>query len=182
VTAGLVLAAGAGLRFGAPKQLALLHGQPLLAHVIGTARAVLDPVVVVLGAHAGDILASMPVPGAIVCDDWQAGQSASLRAGVAALAGHDEVMVLLGDQPLLTPLVIHGTLGLQGHDAARPTYDGVPGHPVLLGPRVLAAVADLRGDVGARDLLSRFRVRTWEAGHLADPTDIDTPDQLEALR
>ena len=29
--------------------------------------------------------------------------------------------------------------------------------------------------------LARFRVRTFEAGHLCDPTDIDTPDQLEVL-
>jgi voltage-gated potassium channel Kch len=42
-------------------------------------------------------------------------------------------------------------------------------------------VGELRGDVGFRDLLADARVRTWEAGHLCDPTDIDTRDQLEAV-
>jgi CTP:molybdopterin cytidylyltransferase MocA len=46
---------------------------------------------------------------------------------------------------------------------------------------VLAAVPELRGDVGARDLLRSFRVHEWEAGHLCDPTDIDTREQLEVL-
>ena len=44
---------------------------------------------------------------------------------------------------------------------------------------VLDAVPDLHGDTGARELLGRFRVREVEAAHLCDPTDIDTPDQLE---
>ncbi len=60
----------------------------------------------------------------------------------------------------------------------RTLYGGEPGHPVVLGRRVLDVVPTLRGDVGARDLLRSFRVAGWEAGHLCDPTDIDTPEQL----
>jgi CTP:molybdopterin cytidylyltransferase MocA len=177
----LVLAAGEGRRFGGAKQLAAVRGRPMLAHVVDAAREVLDPLVVVVGAHADAILAEIPGLPAVRCADWAEGQSASLRAGVEALAGSDEVVVLVGDQPGITPEVLRAIPPLDGYDAVRATYEGVPGHPVLLGPRVLAEVAGLRGDAGARDLLSRFRVRTWEAGHLADPTDVDTPDQLEAL-
>src|SRR5205814_8568214 len=39
----------------------------------------------------------------VVCDDWQEGVAASLRAGVRALAGVDHVVVLLGDMPFVTP-------------------------------------------------------------------------------
>ena len=46
---------------------------------------------------------------------------------------------------------------------------------------MLDRVPELRGDVGARELLLDARVREWEAGHLCDPTDIDTPEQLEVL-
>jgi molybdenum cofactor cytidylyltransferase/nicotine blue oxidoreductase len=45
----------------------------------------------------------------------------------------------------------------------------------------MAAVNDLTGDTGARELLSRFEVHTWEAGHLADAADVDTPDELSRL-
>ncbi len=57
VIAGLVLAAGAGVRFGATKQLADLHGRPLLEHGLATmAAADLDRLVVVLGSRADEVL------------------------------------------------------------------------------------------------------------------------------
>ena len=62
----------------------------------------------------------------------------------------------------------------------RATYDGAPGHPVVLGRRVMDAVGELEGDTGARDLLARFRVRDWEAGHLCSAADIDTREELSA--
>ena len=43
------------------------------------------------------------------------------------------------------------------------------------------AVGGLSGDTGARDLLSRFRVREWEAGHLCSAADIDTREELAEL-
>ncbi len=181
--AGIVLAAGAGRRFGGAKQLASLDGRPLLAHVLANASA-LDPLIVVLGAHAEAIRAAVDLAGveAVECADWAEGQSASLRAGVAAAGPVDAAVVLLGDMPFVTPEVIAGALDqlTARHDAVRTLYAGRPGHPVVLGRRVLEQVATLTGDVGARDLLRSFRVREWEAGQLCDPTDIDTPEQLDA--
>ena len=185
----LILAAGEGRRFGGPKQLARVGDRTMIEHVLDSALAVtpLDPVLVVLGAHAPRIRAEVhfgDVP-TVVAEDWAEGQAASLRTGVAALGDEVEAaVVLLADQPFITPQVIATTLDhydAEHDDAVRTTYGGRPGHPVLLGRRVLDAVPALHGDVGARDLLQRFRVRTWEAGHLCDPTDIDTPDQLEVL-
>ena len=60
-------------------------------------------------------------------------------------------------------------------------YGGVPGHPVVLGRRVMDALGELSGDQGARELLSHFRVRKWEAGHLASATDVDTQEELSRL-
>jgi molybdenum cofactor cytidylyltransferase len=187
VTAGLVLAAGAGTRFGGPvKQLAPLRGRPLLEHAVAAMVAVpaIDPVLVVLGHAADEIRRTAALDGAVVvvCDEWASGQSASLRCGLSALAGADAVVVTLGDQPFITPQVIAASLDeLDGHDAVRAVYAGAPGHPVVLGPRVLAAAGELRGDQGARELLSRFRVKRWEAGHLASAADVDTQEELSRL-
>jgi molybdenum cofactor cytidylyltransferase/nicotine blue oxidoreductase len=178
----LVLAAGEGRRFGGAKQLAEAGGRPILERVLELAEPY-DPLVV-LGAHAPAILERLRLPcdRVVLCDGWQEGQAASLRAGVVALGPVEAALVLLGDQPFLTPAVVEGTLERWDPtvcDAVRPSFDGVPGHPVLLGRPVLDAVCTLRGDTGARALLEGFRVRTWEAGGLGDPTDIDTPAQLE---
>ena len=61
---------------------------------------------------------------------------------------------------------------LPGHDAVRATYGGKPGHPVVFSRAVMDAVGELTGDTGARDLLARFRVAKWEAGHLCSAADV----------
>jgi molybdenum cofactor cytidylyltransferase len=183
---GLVLAAGEGSRFGGTKQLAELGGRPLLSYALA-AMAVLEPRVVVLGHDAEAILAAVSLQGArpVVCDDWQEGQSASLRAGIEALGDVDAAVVVLGDQPRITAAavaaVVAAAAAAPGAAAARASYGGRPGHPVLLGRPLLARAGELRGDVGFRDLLSGEDVLEVEVGGLADPVDIDTREELARL-
>ena len=181
---GIVLAAGEGKRFGGCKQVAVLDGRPLLEHAVRAMLAVpaISPVVVVLGAHADAVRATVDLDGAdvVVCERWAEGQSASLQAGVAALGDVEAAVITLGDQPFISPQVIAGVLDHRGrHLAVRATYDGTPGHPVLLERRLLDHVSELEGDHGARTLLEGPHVHTWEVGRLCDPTDIDTPERLQ---
>jgi CTP:molybdopterin cytidylyltransferase MocA len=181
--AGLILAAGAGTRFGdEPKQLAELHGRPLLEYAIHAQCAVpeLDRVVVVLGSHAQRVLEHVELDRAesIICEDWSAGQAASLRAGLAALAGADKVVVTLGDAPLITPEMVARFAAEPG--GTRATYAGRPGHPVVLEGDQIRALSSLAGDRGARDLLRGGP--TIECGELCSGRDVDTPEDLEAIR
>ncbi len=182
----IVLAAGAGRRFGGAKQLARLDGRPLLAHVLGVVASVpgLEPVVVVLGAHAEAIRAEVDFGAlrVVECPGWEEGQSASLKAGALAVGDVDAAVVLLGDMPFVTVAVIEAAVAqLTGEfDVVRAIYDGEPGHPVVLGRAVLDALPRVSGDVGARDLMRSFRVCKWDAAAYGDPTDIDTPQQLDA--
>jgi CTP:molybdopterin cytidylyltransferase MocA len=115
----------------------------------------------------------------VICPDWHEGQAASLRCGLAALRGSPEVLVVLGDQPGITADAVAAIATAAGtEDAVRATYGGVPGHPVLLRRALLDRAGELRGDSGFRDLLGRARVREVEVGHLADPADIDTREEL----
>jgi len=180
VTIGaLVLAAGEGRRFGGTKQLAELDGRPLLSYALA-AVAGISPRVVVLGHAADEILAAVDLHGArpVICPDFADGQAASLKCGIAAL-DTDAVLVVLGDQPGITAAAIAALIAAAGdEDAVRATYDGVPSHPVLLRRPLLERAGELRGDVGFRDLLRDARVREVEVGHLADPADIDTREEL----
>jgi molybdenum cofactor cytidylyltransferase len=144
----------------------------------------LDPVIVVLGHAAADIFARVDFGNAtvVIASDWDDGQSASLKRGVEAAGNADAVVITLGDQPFITPQVIAGALDqLPGHDAVRALYGGKPGHPVVFSRPVMDAVAELSGDTGARDLLARFRVAKWEAGHLCSAADVDTQEELAQL-
>jgi len=182
---GLILAAGAGRRFGSTKQLAELHGRPLLAHALEAMLAAgLERVIVVLGHDAEAIRARVDFGAAevVIAEDWADGQAASLRRGLAAAGAADAVVITLGDQPFITPHVIGAALDqLDGYDAVRALYGDLPGHPVVLGRAVLDAAGGLRGDQGARELLADFRVHQWQAGHLASAVDVDTPEELRAL-
>ncbi|MEA2385705.1 MAG: hypothetical protein QOH72_5676 [Solirubrobacteraceae bacterium] len=186
--AGLVLAAGGASRFGSPKQLAELDGVPLLQHAIDAMLAVpaLDRVVVVLGAVAEEVAAAVKFASAepVVCREWSAGMAASLRCGVAELPEADWAVVTLGDMPGVTPEAIEAVMSACGTDvdAVRASYDGRGGHPVALSRALLDRVPALQGDVGARELLAGARVREVEALHLARPDDVDTPEELEAIR
>jgi CTP:molybdopterin cytidylyltransferase MocA len=157
--------------------------QQVLAAV---ACAPLDRRVVVLGARAELVRAEVGLHGAepVLCRDWQEGQAASLRAGLVALGDVDAVVVVLGDQPLLSPEAIARVIAARepGVDAVRASYGGAPGHPVLIERALFGRLATLRGDAGARSLLSGPGVRLVSCDGLGRPDDVDTPEQLEVLQ
>jgi CTP:molybdopterin cytidylyltransferase MocA len=189
--AGVVLAAGAGRRFGGGKQLAELDGRPLLEHALAEAeQSGLEARFVVLGANAEKILATVDLHGheAVVCADWDEGMAASLRAGVSAAraAGADAILITLGDQPRVTAEAMARVLGARGGPdgtsrAVRASYDGVPGHPALLEGSLFEALLALRGDEGARDVFKSANTHLVVCDDVAVPTDVDVIDDLAAL-
>lgn len=185
--AGLILAAGAARRFGAPKQLAELDGRPLLEHALAAlASAPLDRAVVVLGAHADLVRERVDLHGAeaVECAEWSHGQAASLRAGLAAVPDAEAVVVALGDQPFLSSRAVARVLAARrsGVDAVRATYHGRPGHPVVLESSLFQRLATLTGDAGARELLADSSVLDVACDGLGRPDDVDTPEELEVAR
>jgi len=87
--AGIILAAGESKRYGQPKQLLDWHGQPFVRAVARTALAAgLAPVIVVTGANAEQVEnAVQDLDVSIIRNqEWQKGQSSSIKAGVASLA------------------------------------------------------------------------------------------------
>jgi CTP:molybdopterin cytidylyltransferase MocA len=191
--AGLLLAAGEGRRMGIPK--ALLrdpHGVPYLDRAVG---CLLDggcaTVTVVLGASAGEARELLDDAGwgeddavaVVEAADWSTGMGASLRAGLASLSSTDAVVALvtLVDLPDVGDDVVRRLLAdPAGPDTlARASYDGKPGHPVLLGREHWAGVVETaEGDRGARDYLATHEVRAVECGDLATGRDLDHPADL----
>jgi CTP:molybdopterin cytidylyltransferase MocA len=185
VTAGLVLAAGGGSRYGAPKALVRLHGRLLVERAVELLTdGGCDPVLVVLGAAADEVRNATELPAVVVNPDWRTGMGSSLRAGLAALPAEVEaVVVTLVDTPGLGPESVRRLLAAGG-DAAQATYGGRPGHPVLLGRTVLAEVAAAAtGDRGAGPWLAAHpeRVRLVPCDGTGDPRDVDVPDDLAAV-
>jgi nicotine blue oxidoreductase len=181
-TRGLLLAAGAGTRYGGPKALARdADGTSWLLRAVH-ALVPCDGVTVVLGASAPEVARLLPPSvEVVVAADWEEGMGASLRAGLEAVAAApvEAVLVSLVDLPDVTPAVVARVLQAQAGPASlvRASYDGAPGHPVLLGRDHWAAAAETAvGDQGARDLLGDGGTRLVECGDLATGRDVDVPE------
>ncbi len=186
--AGIVLAAGGGSRFGAAKQLASLRGRPLLEHSLATlAAAPVERRIVVLGAEAERIRDGVDLQGAepVICADWAQGQARSLAAGIAAAGDAAAALIVLGDQPLISPVAVERVIAARDGDAlaVRATYDGMPGHPVLLERELFGAALALEGDAGARALFSGREDAVLEVPceDLGSAVDVDTVEALREL-
>jgi nicotine blue oxidoreductase len=175
-TVGVLLAAGAGTRYGLPKVLAQ-QGEWLRAAVKALADGGCDDIVVVLGAAVVDV---PPPARAVVAADWAAGMSASVRAGLAAAGAADLAVLHLVDTPDVGADVVARVVSAAGSSAsglARATYGGRPGHPVVIARRHWAALSQaLHGDEGARAFLKDSDgVVSVDCSDLATGADIDDP-------
>jgi len=177
--AAVVLAAGASSRFGSPKQLAAFAGGTMLAAVIDTARRTrLDPVIVV----APTAVALPDGVARVANDNPSAGLSRSLRLGLGAVPAGRAALILLGDQPTVTPAHLARLLGARGSKPIVATVaGGIPAPPVILEPAAFALAGHLRGDRGLRDVLRGARQDVEAVEVISHPPDVDEPPDLEAL-
>ncbi|GAB3596461.1 nucleotidyltransferase family protein [Angustibacter peucedani] len=179
---GVVLAAGAGRRFGGPKALVDLDGERLVDRAVRVLReGGCADVLVVAGAAP-----VMGVDAEVVTNvDWPTGMGSSLRVALSRAHRGEwpAVVLLLVDTPWVGPDAVRRLLeaGEGGALAAQATYGGTPGHPVLLAREVWADVhAAATGDQGARAWLREHPddVELVACDGTGDPRDVDHPDDL----
>ena len=178
---GVLLAAGAGRRYGKPKVLV----EGWLAAALGALRdGGCAEVILVLGVAK---VSTPPGVTAVVASDWDAGLSASVRAGLlhAEAIDGDYAVLHVIDTPDVGPAVVTRVLqralaSVSG--LARAYFGDRPGHPVVIArrhwPEVLAQIS---GDQGAGAYLrSRRDVENVDCADLAGGQDVDTPDAPDA--
>jgi molybdenum cofactor cytidylyltransferase len=184
---GLVLAAGGSSRLGRPKQLLPYRGGTLLGHVVDVARGcALDQLVVAVGGHADAVRDAIDLGGAtvVVNEAFGEGCSSSIAAALGAVDRRCDVLVLmLGDQPGVTPATVDALLaGRGGAPLAVCRYEDGRGHPLAFARSVFGALESLHGDKGVWKLLDRRATDVVEvpvAGTI--PRDVDTEADYEAV-
>lgn len=178
---GVVLAAGAGRRFGAAKALAVLDGERLVDRAVRVLRdgGCADVMVVAGAVPVRDVDAEV-----VTNVDWPTGMASSLRVGLEAATRRGSwgcTVLLLVDTPWIGSTAVSRLLAAGESAAAQATYDGVPAHPVRLARDVWADVAAAAtGDQGARVWLRGHpgQVLLVECGDTGSPRDVDVPADL----
>lgn len=190
----VVLAAGAGRRFGGGKLLAPWRGGVLLDGALAAALAApARNVWVVTGAEAEAVSTAARAyassAGAadrlrlVAAPDHAEGMGASLRAAIAALPPDTAgAFVFLGDMPRVPASILPDLAAAlaAGAPAAAPVWAGRRGNPVLLGRGLFPALRALSGDQGARAVLQGLGERLVLAPAPDDGVlfDVDERDDL----
>jgi CTP:molybdopterin cytidylyltransferase MocA len=177
--AGVILAAGASTRMGAPKQLLALGGEPLVRAIAREALASrCTRVAVVLGAHADAIAPALDGLAVTIVrnEQWQEGMASSVRCAAAWAGEADALLLMVCDQPRLTAAHLDALIAAGPFAAS--AYAGTLGVPALLPRRMYGALLRSEGDRGARGLLAGATPVPWPDGEL----DLDTPTDTRRLR
>jgi molybdenum cofactor cytidylyltransferase len=188
--AGIILAAGRGVRMGKTKQLLPINGIPMLQHVINAALASrLDHVIVVLGHASSEIREAVDLSRVTVVEnpDYQEGQSSSLKAGLHALNPDiNAALFLLADQPSVDSETINQLIDAYQPDQTpilRPSFEGKSGNPVLMDKTVFPRLLELEGDQGGRGVFRFFqdRIREVPIQHRGIHADLDTSADYQSF-
>jgi molybdenum cofactor cytidylyltransferase len=184
---GLVLAAGGSSRLGRPKQTLPYDGTTILGRVLDNARSCgFDQLLVALGGSAGHVLTNVDLTGAGVvhAPDYEEGCSSSIAAAIRALDPRCDVLVmLLGDQPGVTPTAVRTLLARRhGGPIAVSRYDDGIGHPFAFAREVFDDLAKLEGDKAVWKLIDQRADQVVEVRqHGKVPPDVDTWEDYEDL-
>lgn len=185
-TVGILLAAGAGTRFGGSKLLAPLHGKPLVLHALAVLHTAVPNVLAVVRPGDEVLHDLLRTAGAqvLICPQAVDGMGHSLACAARELPPGAPALVALGDMPTIasdTVRRVHDAVDA-GAVIAVPVYRGRRGHPVGFSGRVVPELASLGGDQGARTLLRRYAEQVQDI-EVDDPgciADIDTEAGLAA--
>lgn len=185
---GLVLAAGGSRRLGQPKQLLPYGGRTLLDHALDTARAcAFDQLLCVLGGAAEPVRATVDLSGVEVVENpvFGRGCSSSIAAALDRVDPRADVLVLLlGDQPGVTPAIVRALLhGRGAAPLAACRYADGRGHPLAFDRSTFVDLAALHGDKGVWKLMDRRAAEVVDVPVPGPvPLDVDTWDDYRAVR
>lgn len=191
-TGVIILAAGESSRLGQPKQLVKFKGKPLLQHSIDLGMSLdFTTKILVLGAKSKEIKKRINCRDfkAVVNENWQEGVGSSIGKGVSAAIKSenklDHILILLSDQPFVTKEKIQELI--KAHSASKnqatfSEYSGTVGVPAIFSNHLFPALERLKGDQGAKKLISSLNLKFGTVAFINGNFDVDTAADVQLLK
>jgi molybdenum cofactor cytidylyltransferase len=188
-TGVIILAAGASVRLGTPKQLLQYRAENLLRHTVKVAIASgCRPIVVVLGAQAERLATEVQQLPVCVVENkrWPDGMSSSIQTGLTVLQSLQPsvraAVMLLCDQPFVTASLIQQLIKVQYRTEkliVASEYANTVGIPALFSRDLFPVLMALQADRGARYMLQTHAQAVARVLFPLGEIDIDTPSDYE---
>jgi molybdenum cofactor cytidylyltransferase len=180
---GLLLAAGSATRFGSDKlRHPLPHGVSIAVQAARHLRPEVSRVIAVVRPSMAELSESLEEEGCevVVCENAGEGMGASLACAARAAGAADGYLIALGDMPFVRRTSIAAVRAAleAGAPLAAPYFRARRGHPVGIAARFREQLLALRGDEGAKHLLSSGTIVKIPVGDPGVVRDIDTPGDL----
>lgn len=180
----IILAAGAGSRFGGAKlEYRLPSGQTILQQTITKYLDAFEQVLIVIKERDQNLREQVEIPRVNIVETQYAhqGMSQSLRVGVRESTSAAACMIALGDMPYIKVSTIQSLIQ-QASEAkiVQPISGARAGNPVIFGSNYYSEILSLQGDKGAKQLLSKHAEHLLEI-EVNDPGihhDIDRIDDV----
>ena len=188
----ILLAAGASVRLGHPKQLLMYNGQTLLQNSLQSALASgAQPLIVVLGANADTIKNEIKNDRlhVVINAQWEKGMASSIQSGVKAIVemtpDAEGIIVMVCDQPYVTSSLLNELITTHektGKQIVACSYENSFGPPVFFHRSFFDKLLQLEGDTGARSIVSQH-IDLVELIPFPEGTfDIDTEADFERIK
>lgn len=200
---GLILCAGFSSRMGAFKPLVTYHGLPFLLHILYKMEPVCRELRVVTGFRSDELKSQIRQQLLILAQNnaedgrWRQirkklqfihnpqypfGMFTSLKAGIRDLLEDAAVLYHMVDQPHIPEAFYPEISGKyrSGMDWLQPVFNGQPGHPLILGERVLTTIREAPPNTNLRKIKqeNQFHIEYFVTGYREILSDFDYPADL----
>lgn len=185
----VILAAGASVRFGSPKQILAYQGRSLIRRAADAAAALAGShVTIVLGAHSREVEGELLGLDAYIIHnaDWRDGLASSVRKGLLTVPSAPlGVLLMACDMPLVDYALLDTMTDRWDLDRSRIitcTSERGTGLPAIIPRRYFKALMSIKGDPGINSFFARHKNVSVELQPPEVASNIDTSRDFEALK
>ncbi|HMQ07801.1 MAG TPA: nucleotidyltransferase family protein [Saprospiraceae bacterium] len=181
----LLLAAGSSSRLGFPKALVKFHQKKLIQHLLEEFNKVFNAdTFVVTGCHHDEVIPFISSNVSIVYNNhWQQGMGKSIAKGIAEIIRreYEYVIICMVDQPFVNAHLLNLMVEFFQAGFCKiifTDYGKQTGPPVLFGKQYFNRLIELKGDSGAKDIITANKSDTFGIHYPLAKVDLDTESDV----